>query len=728
MNVAVLTSGGDCPGMNAGLRAVTRLCLQSGHSVFGVTRGYHGLVEGTPAIHPLAWEDVGGILQLGGTMLATARSKEFLTVQGRRKAVAELVSRGIDRMVVIGGDGSLTGAQQLYQEWPDHLAALESEGELPAGAGSRYPQLRVVGLPGSIDNDLPGSDVSIGADTALHRIVEAVDRISSTAASHHRIFVVEVMGRRCGYLALMGALATGADVALLPESPLGSSWKDDLCERVAGSRQAGRSSTIVLVAEGARDHLGQPIRSSEVQQLLEERLREEVRVSVLGHIQRGGAPSAFDRNLATWLAQAAVTALETEGPPVLIGLIGNRPVVNELARCLEKSRQALVAVDERNEQMAVALRGPHFRESIEARKVLVRLRPEETREPGFRIAIMHAGAPAAGMNMAARVAVRTLANQGHTILSIRRGMKGLVEGDVAELGWMDVSGWSSRGGAALGTSRKLLTGHELYQVAGHFQQHGIQALLLIGGTAAYETVELLQQSSCHYPGFAIPMMVVPATIDNNLPGTDFTVGADTALNGIIEVLDRIKQSAVATQRCFVVDVMGRESGYLALMSALASGAEKAYLPESGIVIDALLQDFRELQSDFGRGRRVGLVIRNEHANPVYTSEFLTSLFEQESQGLFDVRRAILGHLQQGGDPTPFDRTLAVRLTVQACARLEEMLRQGQSGGWSVGLVDGQIRFTELPVRGQPTRPWWLVLGDLLRGVTRKPEPGPPAPG
>jgi 6-phosphofructokinase 1 len=653
-------------------------------------------------------------------MLSTARSQEFRTLEGRQQAVAELVSREIDRMVVIGGDGSLTGAQLLFTEWPDHLAALEAAGKIPLGTAARHPELRVVGLPGSIDNDLPGSDVSIGADTALHRIVEAVDRISSTAASHHRIFVVEVMGRRCGYLALMGALATGADVALLPESPLGESWKDKMCERVAASRHAGRSSTIVLVAEGARDHLGQPIRSAEVQQLLEERLHEEVRVSILGHIQRGGAPSAFDRNLATWLALGAVEALASNGPPVLIGLLGNRPVATNLAACLEKAREAVEAVDSRDEDRAVALRGPHFRDAMEARRVLVRLQPQEVKTPGFRIALMHAGSPAAGMNMAARAAVRVLADRGHTVLSIRRGMKGLVEGDIAELGWMDVSGWSSRGGAALGTSRKLLTGHELYQVAGHFQQHRIQALLLVGGKAAYETVELLQESAQHYPGFAIPMMCVPATIDNNLPGTDFTVGADTALNGIIEVLDRIKQSAVATQRCFVVEVMGRESGYLALMSALASGAEKAYLPETGMTIDGLLQDFRELESDFHRGRRVALVIRNEHASPVYTSEFLTSLFEQESHGHFDVRRAILGHLQQGGDPTPFDRTLAVRLTAQACARLEDMLQQGQAGGLGVGILDGQLQFTELPSRARPKEPWWFPLRELLNRVSRMP--------
>jgi 6-phosphofructokinase 1 len=708
--------------MNASLRAVTRLCLRAGYQVFGVVRGFHGLVEGASAIRPLAWEDVGGILQAGGTKLSTARSQGFRTLEGRQRAVAELVSRGVDRLVVIGGDGSLTGAQLLFTEWSDHLSTLEKAGQVPPGTAERHPQLRVVGLPGSIDNDLPGSDVSIGADTALHRIVEAVDRIASTAASHHRIFVVEVMGRRCGYLALMGALATGADVALVPESPLGETWKDQICERVAASRQAGRSSTIVLVSEGARDHLGQPIRSAEVQQLLEDRLHQEVRVSILGHIQRGGAPSAFDRNLSTWLAWGAVQALASGGPPVLIGLIGNRPVASDLGDCLEKSREAVAAVDARDEERAMALRGPHFKEAVEARRVLVRLQPQQARATGFRIAVMHAGAPAAGMNTAVRAAVRFLADRGHTVLSIGRGMKGLVEGDIAELGWMDVSGWSPRGGAILGTSRKLLTGHELYQVAGHFQQHKIQALLLVGGMAAYETVELLQESARHYPGLAIPMMCVPATIDNNLPGTDFTVGADTALNGIVEVLDRIKQSAVATKRCFVVEVMGRESGYLALMSALASGAEKVYLPEVGITIDALLQDFRELELDFGRGRKVALVIRSEHANPVYTSEFLTSLFEQESHGQFDVRRAILGHLQQGGDPTPFDRTLAIRLTTQACARLEEMAKAGQSGGLGVGVIDGQVRFTELPARGGAVVPWWFALREVLNGVTRMTDP------
>ena len=704
--------------MNAAVRAVTRLAIKEGWSVFGIRWGYKGLVEGGSGIFPLRWSDVGGVLHAGGTFLGTARSKEFRTPEGRRKAVRHLVQLGIDQLVVVGGDGSLTGAQILFDEWPNWLRSLREEGAITAEQAAAHPRLGVVGLPGSIDNDLPGTDVSIGADTALHRIVEACDRISSTAASHNRIFVLEVMGRRCGYLALMAALATGAEAALVPERPLQENWRDWLCERVALSRAAGRTSSIVLVAEGARDFEGKPIVASDLQKLMEERLHEEVRVTILGHIQRGGAPSAFDRNLATVLGARAVHALQQKQPPVLVGLVGNQAVETDLNQCLEQARAAVEAVDQRDVERAIALRGSHFAEAVRARHILSRSQPPANTPPGHRIAIMHAGAPAPGMNMAARVAVRVLLNEGHTVLGVRRGLRGLVEGDITPLQWMDVSGWAVRGGAELGTSRRLLSGHDLYTVARNFEAHQIQGVLVVGGSAAYETAALLQHHAPNYPSFAIPIVCVPASIDNNLPGSEFAVGADTALNIIVQMVDSIKKSAVASQRCFVVEVMGRDSGYLALLSALATGAEKAYIPEAGISIETLLEDLKQLSQGFAKGRRVGLVIRNEQANPFYTTDFIASLFEEEGHDLFDVRKAILGHVQQGGDPTPFDRTLSVRLTERACGRLVEMISQGQAQSLGVGLLRGQIKFTELQERMPPTTtPWWFGLRAVHAGLS-----------
>jgi 6-phosphofructokinase 1 len=217
--IGVLTSGGDAPGMNAAVRAVVRSGLNSGAEVYAIYEGYQGMVDGGNQIRPIGWSDVGGILHLGGTVIGSARCQEFRTRDGRRQAARNLVQNRINALVVIGGDGSLTGAHILQREWTELLAELVESGELAEQEAQSAHHLTVAGLVGSIDNDMHGTDMTIGADSALQRIVEAVDAISSTAASHQRAFVVEVMGRRCGYLALMSGLATGADWVLIPEAP-----------------------------------------------------------------------------------------------------------------------------------------------------------------------------------------------------------------------------------------------------------------------------------------------------------------------------------------------------------------------------------------------------------------------------------------------------------------------------------------------------------------------------
>src|SRR5512143_103661 len=230
-SIAVMTSGGDAPGMNAAVRAVVRRALDSALAVYGIYNGYEGLVSGGEAIRSLNWGDVGGTLHRGGTFLGTARSERFRTAEGRRQAVRHLLHYGIQALVVIGGDGSLSGAAVLAEEWPEHVAQLRSEGLCPApGADEDLAALQVIGLPGSIDNDLFGTDMSIGADTALNHIVEAMDNLSSTAASHQRTFVVETMGRHCGYLALMAALAGEASWVLVPEEELGLRWHQRMVE------------------------------------------------------------------------------------------------------------------------------------------------------------------------------------------------------------------------------------------------------------------------------------------------------------------------------------------------------------------------------------------------------------------------------------------------------------------------------------------------------------------
>ena len=728
--LGVLTSGGDAQGMNAAVRAVVRAALGLGADVFAIYEGYEGMILGENYIRSVEWSTVGGIMQKGGTIFGTARSPEFRTVEGRRKAARNLVINGIDRLVVIGGDGSLTGANLLRQEWSDHLSELVARGDISQQSADAHAYLSIAGLVGSIDNDMAGTDMTIGADTALHRITAAVDAITSTAASHQRAFVVEVMGRNCGYLALMGALASGADLVLIPESPPNvDAWEDKMCDILRTGRQMGRRDSIVIVAEGAQDRHGNPITSDYVKRVLEEQLHEDVRVTVLGHVQRGGAPSAYDRVLSTLVGVKAAETVLAAGPDdeaLLIGVSDNKVITQPLMACVERTHAINQAVNERNFERAMELRGKSFQESFRMFRTLVRATPHPP-TPGqkrFRIGILNAGGPAPGMNAAVRAAVRLTIDKGHTPFAIYRGFRGLINDNVTELEWMSVNGWSPTGGSELGTSRKVPKGSDLYAIARTIETHKIDALMIIGGWTGYEAALLMYQERRNFPTFNIPIICLPATINNNLPGAELSIGADTALNSIVEAVDKIKQSAVASNRCFIVEVMGRYCGYLALMSAMATGAERVYLHEEGVTLKDLQQDVDMLVDGFTHGKRLGLMIRNEDANPLYTTSFLAALFEQEGGDLFDVRTAILGHLQQGGDPTPFDRIMATRMTAYAVEYLESVLNQEleEKPAVCLGMLQGQTRFTPLyevsrmmDVQFQrPKQEWWMDLRPIVR--------------
>ncbi len=730
-SLAVLTSGGDAAGMNAAVRAVVRAGIHAGLDVFGIYEGLQGLVDGGDAIRRLGSSDVGGILHQGGTVLGTARCAEFRTRDGLRRAARNLVERGIDALVVIGGDGSLSGANEFREEWPGLLAELVERGEVDRRVAEAKDHLALVGLVGSIDNDMFGTDMTIGADTALHRITEAVDAIHSTASSHQRSMVIEVMGRNCGYLALMGALAAGANWVLIPESPPDTDdWEESMCSALAAQRAIGRRLNLVVVAEGAQDRNGNPITAQHVKETLEERLGEDTRVTSLGHVQRGGAPSAFDRYLSTVLGYAAVDQLVTSpgGEPQLIGIRGHEIVSSPLMDAVRTTREVAGVIAERDYDAAMEMRGGSFRDSFRMIRTMVRAHPHPP-VPGqrlLRLAVLHAGGPAPGMNTAVRVAVRVGIDRGHTMLGVHDGFEGLGKGDLEEMNWMSVNGWVSRGGAELGTSRFVPSGSSLDAIADQIQTNAIAGLLMIGGWSGYVAAHAVLAGAADRPALQIPIVCVPASINNDLPGTELSIGADTALNSVVRDVDKIKQSAVASGRAFVVEVMGRHCGYLALMSGLATGAERVYLPEEGVSLTDLVETVNDLVDGFSHGKRLGLIINSEHADPVYTTAFIKALFEREGGDYFDVRQAILGHVQQGGDPSPFDRVQATRLASES---VEHLIRQALSDApvsTFVGLQHGKVRFTPLaefpslvePGVHRPLDQGWMALRPLAEVMAK----------
>tara|TARA_B100000949_G_scaffold144598_1_gene127057 strand:- start:17562 stop:18545 length:984 start_codon:yes stop_codon:yes gene_type:complete len=307
--IGVLTSGGDAPGMNAAIRAVVRACTYYNIECVGIYRGLQGLIEGD--FKELNARSVKNIINRGGTFLKSARSKEFRTEEGRKKAFNNLQNEKIDALVVIGGDGTFAGASVFIKEF-------------------NFP---IVGLPGTIDNDINGTDYTIGYDTALNTVVEAIDKIRDTANSHNRLFLVEVMGRDAGDIALNAGIGAGAEEILIPEQNMG---RERLLESLSRSKKSGKTSSIVVVSEG--DQIGKNIFG--LAKYIEENLKEyEVRVTVLGHIQRGGAPSCYDRVLASRLGVGAIDALLRGETNVMIGIVHNKVISVPFSEAIKGSNE-----------------------------------------------------------------------------------------------------------------------------------------------------------------------------------------------------------------------------------------------------------------------------------------------------------------------------------------------------------------------------------------------------
>ncbi|KAJ3586958.1 hypothetical protein NHX12_013349 [Muraenolepis orangiensis] len=652
-SIAVLTSGGDAQGMNAAVRATVRVGLYTGAKVFFVHEGYQGLVDGGDNIKPATWESVSMMLQLGGTVIGSARCKDFQAREGRLQAACNLVKLGITNLCVIGGDGSLTGANQFRTEWSELLVDLVKAGKITKDQASMSSHLNIVGMVGSIDNDFCGTDMTIGTDSALHRIIEVVDAITTTAQSHQRTFILEVMGRNCGYLALVTALSCGADWVFIPEMPPDEGWEEHLCRRLADQRARGSRLNVIIVAEGAMARDGTPITSDQIKKLVTDRLGFDTRATVLGHVQRGGTPSAFDRILGSRMGVEAVMALleaTPETPACVVSLSGNQAIRLPLMECVQVTKDVTAALAERRFEDAIKLRGKSFESTWNTYKLLAHINPPEA-QSNINVAIVNVGAPCAGMNAAVRAAVRMGNAQGHNMLAVYDGFDGLIE----PITWTHVSGWTGKGGSMLGTKRTL-PGKLMEEISSSISKHNIHAMVIIGGFEAYVGGLELVQAREKYEELCIPMVVIPATVSNN-------------------TCDRIKQSAAGTKRrVFIIETMGGYCGYLATMAGLAAGADAAYIYEEKFNIKDLELNVEHLVQKMKTNVKRGLILRNENSNANYTTDFIFNLYSEEGKGVFDCRKNILGHMQQGGTPTPFDRNFGTKMGAKSVLWLTEKVK------------------------------------------------------
>uniref|UniRef100_A0A7N9AQV6 Phosphofructokinase, muscle b n=1 Tax=Mastacembelus armatus TaxID=205130 RepID=A0A7N9AQV6_9TELE len=706
--------------MNAAVRATVRVGIYTGAKVYFVHEGYQGLVDGGDHIQLATWESVSMMLQLGGTVIGSARCKDFRTKEGRAKAACNLVKLGITNLCVIGGDGSLTGANQFRTEWSELLAELVKTGKITPNEAKNSSHLNIVGMVGSIDNDFCGTDMTIGTDSALHRIIEIVDAITTTAQSHQRTFILEVMGRHCGYLALVTALACGADWVFIPEMPPDEGWEEHLCRRLREQRDRGSRLNIIIVAEGAMNRNGKLITCDDVKELISKKMGFDTRTTILGHVQRGGTPSAFDRILASRMGVEAVMALleaTPDTPACVVSLSGNMAVRLPLMECVQVTKDVTIAMAEGRYEEAVKLRGKSFENNWNTYKMLAHIHPPDTKS-NINIAILNVGAPCAGMNAAVRAAVRIGLLQGHQMLAVHDGFEGLAQGMV---------------NCSYGTSTITQLYHEYIHMEDHDNPHTHTLKVTpIFHQAFMGGLEIVQARE-KYEELCVPLVVIPATVSNNIPGSDFSIGTDTALNTITMTCDRIKQSAAGTKRrVFIVETMGGYCGYLATMAGLASGADAAYVFEDPFNIHDLQINVEHLVDKMKTTVKRGLILRNEKCNANYTTDFVFNLYSEEGKGVFDCRKNVLGHMQQGGTPSPFDRNFATKMGIKSVLwltdKLKECYRHGrifanaQDSACLLGMRKRSLVFQPLAELKEvtdfehriPKIQWWVKLRPILK--------------
>lgn len=690
--IAVMTLGGDAPGMNPAVRAVVRLGIYYGCDVFAICEGYSGMVNGGDYIKQMTWSDVRGLLQQGGTAIGTARCKEFREREGRLEGAFNLISHGIDALIVIGGDGLLTGADALRQEWPSLVAELEAKGRIDKATAERNQTLTIAGLVGLIDNDMAMTDLTIGALSALARICELVDYIDATAQLHSRAFVVEVMGRHCGWLGLMLGIACGADYIFIPEHPPSAkTWKKELMEICKRHREKGRRKTTVIVSEGAIDDELNPISSETVKEVLVE-LGLDTRITKLGHVQRGGAADAHDRLMATLQGVEAVKAVLNLTPDTPLPMISMKDATiscKPLMQAVEQTKQVAKYIEAKQFDKAMSLRELGFSDALKSFCDIShgddgsQLLPEDQR---LNIGIIHVGAPLAGLNAATRAAALVCLAQGHRLYAIYGGFLGLIDnGKVKQLEWLDVEEWHNQGGSEIGTNR-LLPLLDYGKVAYYFQKYKFDGLMILGGFEAFTSLHQLHSKRKDYPIFLMPMVVVPATISNNVPGTEYSMGLNTCLDELVRYCDAVNQLASALRRrVFVVEVMGGHSGYVALYCGLVTGALAIYTPEERVSLHTLEEDIQLLTQlfadDRGEDKNGKMIIRNEQASTVYTTDLVADIIREQAKGRFETRTAIPGYVQQGYTPLPLDRIYAVKFATHG---LDYITSEAAKGDITIG--------------------------------------------
>lgn len=677
--IAILTSGGDAPGMNAAVRGTVRAALNKGWEVYGIKEGYRGLLTGGENIFPLDWVDVSWNFREGGTFLGSARCPE-LKGEGshardlKEQALLNLKKLNISSLVIVGGDGSLTGGHTLFKML---------QNKEYTNPDLKSMQLSIVGIPGSIDNDIAFTDMSIGVDTTLNTIVECIDKLRDTATSHRRVIIVEVMGRRRGYLAVMSGLATGADRVFVREEKINRNELNKLLLVLRKSFDAGQKAGIIIRAEGAR------FSTSFLKETIDVLLKpeREVRETVLGHLQRGGNPTVFERTLATRMGVRAIEILEeTHSEPQLVGF--RAKTLTSVA--LSKSLTKITTPSFQNDL------SPNTKNAFSLCRMLEN--PPEEKYWESTIALLTDGNNVSGMNMAIRAVARLALNRGIAVKGIKGGFQGFTRGlgSTLNLEWsmLEMKSILRRAGTLLGVSSSGFTANKntFENITKQAKQLKIDGLIVIGNNTAYRNAHTLASIT------NLPVVGIPADLNCNMPGTDWVIGMDSTLNDLLGGIDRAADAAHVKRKIFIITLNGDYCSCLARSVSLAGGAEQLLLGNDILTTRGqnafrkqVRQSVSELKKMFDMGKTFGTI--------VYSSKYL----EETENSIQYIKQAIDGagitmdvtvvplETSLGGIiPTAFDRILAKRLGEKALETLQRKMRDRDYPFQTVGIKGKKI--------------------------------------
>ncbi|EYC15767.1 hypothetical protein Y032_0036g3347 [Ancylostoma ceylanicum] len=729
ISIAVITSGGDSQGMNSAIRSIVRYGLRKNCRIFFVYEGYEGLI--TNKVEEATWESVSNIIHKGGTMIGASRSEGFRKREERKQAAITLHTHKIYYLVCIGGDGALTGISIFRDEWEGLTQELLKEGKITQEQAEMGKHLYVVGIAGTIDNDFIGTDRTIGFDSAMARVIECVDALAATADSLQRTFVVEVMSKDCGSLALTAAIALEADFVFIPEVPPSQDWPDVLCSHLQRKRNVGSRLHIIIVSEGAADADKKPITVDDIKKIIEDKLKYDVRVARLGYIQRGGRPSFLDRLLGCRMGSEAINALLRSKPasPQVLCLKGHVIMKVPLSKVISHTRRVREERRKGSYGEAVDIRGRNFRQKTD----FVQLIAEP---PNFffgvskNFGVIHVGSPAAGMNGVTHAFVRIANHSKFNVYGIEGSWEGLMEGKFRELNWGNVAGWMSRGGSELGSKRQLPT--DVEKIAEALNDQNIEGLLIVGGFEAFHSAKILQDARNNYAALNIPIIVIPCSIANNVPGTCNAIGTDTALNEICRQVDNIQQGARGSRKGVeIIETMGERCGFLATMTALATGADRVLTFQQEFTEKDLRRMVKDASLKAERGLGHYKIVRCEGANDTMTCDYIKSVFDKlGAEDQLTTRVDVLCHAQEGGPPSAFDRQMGLRKAIYAFQGFMDPKKMGESDCCVLGLVGRTLKFTPVSELVKevcfehrlPLKQWWMSLIPLVGELSDYKEP------